>query len=313
MITTVTLNAAIDRLYLVDKLEPGEVMRVRKCKATAGGKGLNVARIAHLMREQVLATGFVGGHFGQSIEDMLARDGIESAFVHVDGESRICLNIIDESGKSTEFLEPGVTVGPDDITRFENQFRLFLDRSDVITLSGSAPNGCQPDFYEKLVDMARQQDKPIILDSSGANLKAGLLAQPTMIKPNRDELRALFGIDIHHKSEVIAAARQLHDTGIDYVVVSMGSKGAIVVCKEGVFEGVPPDVPVKNPVGCGDSMVAAFAIGFVRGYAVEEALRYALAVSSASAAHSRTGYLDPGYVGQILSQGHVTRLQGGHA
>ena len=48
MILTVTLNASIDKLYLVEKLAPYSVSRVQEVVNTAGGKGLNVSRVAAL-------------------------------------------------------------------------------------------------------------------------------------------------------------------------------------------------------------------------------------------------------------------------
>ena len=41
MILTVTLNAAIDKRYVVDDFKAGEVNRVRECSYVPGGKGLN--------------------------------------------------------------------------------------------------------------------------------------------------------------------------------------------------------------------------------------------------------------------------------
>lgn len=47
MITTVTMNAALDKAYfMANKIENGTVMRVKKCRTSAGGKGLNVARVS---------------------------------------------------------------------------------------------------------------------------------------------------------------------------------------------------------------------------------------------------------------------------
>ena len=64
MILTVTANAAIDKRYIVRGLQVGEVNRVQSVEMSAGGKGLNVARVAHIAGEEVLATGFLGGHSG---------------------------------------------------------------------------------------------------------------------------------------------------------------------------------------------------------------------------------------------------------
>jgi tagatose 6-phosphate kinase len=308
LITTVTLNVAVDKLYLVDQFQTGEVTRVNECNSTAGGKGLNVARIASILGEEVIATGFVGGHAGQYVEEMLKKDGIPNDFTHVYGESRTCINIIDQNGKSTEFLEPGVTVTENDKSEFKTKFQQVIRGSNVVVLSGSLPRGCDSELYAELIRIAKDSGKQVILDTSGENLKKGIEVRPTMIKPNKDEIKALLGVDVNSKEDLIAAARSLHNGGIPYVVVSMGKHGAIVVCDEGVFEGNPPDVKVVNTVGCGDSMVAAFAVGFTRGYTIENALQFALAVSSANAMCKQTGYIYPADLQKIMFDGKITKL-----
>ena len=66
MILTVTLNTSIDKLYLMTGIQPETVMRVKEVHNTAGGKGLNVSRIAGKLGEEVAATGFVGGFNGRN-------------------------------------------------------------------------------------------------------------------------------------------------------------------------------------------------------------------------------------------------------
>lgn len=44
-----------------------------------------------------------------------------------------------------------------------------------------------------------------------------------------------------------------------------------------------------NTVGCGDSMVGGFAVGYVRGWDDAQKLRYAIAVSAANALSMGTG------------------------
>ena len=58
MILTVTLNAAIDKRYVVENFRLGEVNRVKECAYTPGGKGLNVSKPAAIAGEEVVATGF---------------------------------------------------------------------------------------------------------------------------------------------------------------------------------------------------------------------------------------------------------------
>ena len=65
MILTVTLNSSIDKLYLMDSVHPETVMRVKEVHNSAGGKGLNVSRVAALLNEPVIAAGFTGGFNGR--------------------------------------------------------------------------------------------------------------------------------------------------------------------------------------------------------------------------------------------------------
>ena len=289
MITTITLNVAVDKAYVIGKLIDHTVMRVNRCTNTAGGKGLNVAKVVHLCGEEVQATGFVGGFNGAYVEDMLKKQNIPSRFVHVQGETRSCINVLDEDGGSTEFLEPGEPIRPEEVQEFLDQFDDIIADSSVVTISGSVPKGVDVTIYAKLIEKIKAQGKKVVLDTSGALLKESIKACPTMVKPNTDEIEDLLGIKVNNHKDLVEGAKKLHEMGIPVVVVSLGGDGALVVSDEGVFRGQPPKIEVVNTVGCGDSMTAAFAVAFARGLSVQEALRYAIAVSAANAMTMETG------------------------
>jgi tagatose 6-phosphate kinase len=294
-VLTVTLNAAIDKRYDVAAVEVGAVQRVTRVLASAGGKGLNVARGARLCGQEVVATGFVAGYSGQFITSRIAGDGIRDEFVRVDGESRTCINIIDADGTSTEFLEPGVTVTAADLSRLGERFAALLADVDAVTISGSAPSGCPDDVYVPLVRAARDAGKPVVLDTSGRLLAAGLAAAPTVVKPNRDELAAVTGAPTGDVAAVVAAARILLTSGPEWVVVSLGELGAVAVGAGTAVHVTAPEVVALNPVGCGDVLVAGLAAGLAAGRDVPEALPRAVQVSAASAAHPETGSFDPAF------------------
>ena len=142
MITTVTLNASIDKAYhMTEKIENGTVMRVAKTDNSAGGKGLNVARVIKLCGVDSKATGLVGGFNGQYLESLLDADGIKHEFGHIQGETRSCINILDPGYGSTEYLEGGCNVTKEEEADFLNKFPEIIKDSDVVTISGSAPKG----------------------------------------------------------------------------------------------------------------------------------------------------------------------------
>ena len=75
-------------------------------------------------------------------------------------------------------------------------------------------------------------------------------------------------------------------------MISMGSKGALLSCDEGDIIACPPAVEVVNTVGCGDSMLGAFAVAVIRAMSAEESIRYAVAVGTANALSPSTGSFD---------------------
>lgn len=309
MIATVTLNVAIDKRYVIENFKLGTVMRVKECNYTAGGKGLNVSRVAKLMGEDVTATGFIGGHAGEYVAEKLGQTGVKSNFIKIDDESRSCINFFDEaSGKQTEFLEPGANVKPEDIDKFLTKLPSIIEGSNVVAISGSVPRGVDTGIYADIIKIVKDKGKKVILDTSGELLKKGIKACPTMIKPNTDEIKALLGVEIDNRAQLIDAAKQLHDSGIPVVVISLGKDGALIVCDDGVFQGITPDIKVVNTVGCGDSMVAAFAVGFARNYSIEDTIKTAMAISTANALRVETGYFLQEDYDRLIKQVEVKKL-----
>lgn len=309
MILTVTLNAAIDKRYVVEEVRTGEVNRVKECVYTPGGKGLNVSKPAAIYGAEVTATGFVGGHAGHYIEDALEPFGIKSAFYHMEAESRSCINIWDEKNQlQTEFLEPGFTVTEADFERFLEHFQGLAADADVVTISGSVPKGLDGTAYQRMVKLVREAGKPVILDTSGKLLEQGIKAAPTMIKPNLDEIRMLTGKDCTDPEEIIEAAKVLHGRGIRIVTVSLGGDGAVVVSDEGAYRARVPRIHAVNTVGCGDSMTAGFALGLSEGLCVKETLRKASAVSAAAAMREETGFFVKEDMERLLPQIEIIEL-----
>lgn len=309
MITTVTMNASLDKAYFMKtRIVNGTVMRIDSCRTSAGGKGVNVARVAALCKAKVQATGLAGGFNGQQLESLLDKDNIAHRFVHIEGETRCCINILDSEYGSTEYLEPGCEVSPREEQRFMEAYPEIIRESDVVTISGSIPRGVKKDIYARMITAARAMGKTVILDSSGETLKQGLEACPTMVKPNQDEIEQLFDVKVHGIREVLPYAEKIRDTGIPYVVISLGKDGALLVCREGAFLGKPPKVEVVNTVGCGDSMVGAFAVALERKYGPEEALRYAVAVGAANAMSPGTGDFNPQDLEELFKQVTVEQI-----
>ncbi len=290
MITTVTLNAAIDKTYFVEGFELGKVSRIGQLISYPGGKGVNVARVAHLLGGSVQATGFVGGSNGQFIERELEKQGIRSGFVRVEGESRLCLNIIDSANHlSTELLEPGPEISELQAEEMKRRIRELAAGSGIVAMSGSLPKGLSSSFYAELIGIVREEGALAILDASGDALLHGIQAKPFMIKPNEQEVEKLLGKKLEQESDLYDSIHQLMRDGITCIVVSLGANGCVAGYDGSLYRVHAPRIEPVNTVGCGDSFVAGMAVSLRRGDSIEDALRLATATGTANALMAEAG------------------------
>lgn len=303
MILTVTMNASIDKRYVAEGWASGKVNRVTECEYVPGGKGLNVSKPLAAYGASVTATGIAGGFAGQYILSGLAPLGIRDGFFRIAGESRSCINLWDPSTKTqTEFLEPGPVLTEEEFGGFLACFRDLLAEANVVTMSGSLPRGLDGSAYARMISLTKEAGKPVILDTSGKLLRAGITACPDMIKPNLDEIRMLAGQDLSEIGQIALAAERIRLGGVRRVAVSLGSEGAILASEEGVFRAHVPQIDAVNTVGCGDAMTAGFAIGMEEGRSAPESLRLASAISAASAMTETTGYFRPDDMKRLLPE-----------
>lgn len=302
MITTVTLNAAIDKTYYVDDFRLGQVSRAAKMFSFPGGKGVNVARVAHLLDGPVTATGFVGGHNGRFIEEQLTRQGIPNDFVAVEGESRLCLNIVDAAGQSTELLEPGPDINAAHAEAMKRKLRSLAERSRIVTLSGSLPKGLPASYYAELVAVVHEAGALAFLDASGDALVQGLAAKPFLIKPNEQEVEKLLGKKLERESDLYGSIHQLMRDGIRCMVVSLGAEGSVAGCDGQLYRIRAPRIEAVNTVGCGDSFVAGMAVAVHRGDSIVQALKLATASGTANALMPEAGNVRTEDVSRFLTE-----------
>ncbi len=284
MILTVTLNPAVDKTYTAGELITGHVNRMRSAMSLAGGKGVNVTKVLRQYEVPVCATGFLGGYAGDFIEDYLKGRQVDCRFIRVDGETRSNMNILADNGYVTEILEPGPEIGEEKLQQFLSQYEALLSDCEIVVLSGSAARGLPDDIYVTLIEKARMKGIKTMLDTSGESLRNALFAKPYLIKPNLKELEYIAGHRLVNREAVMEAALEVHKSGIAHVIVSMGKKGLLSVSSGGyVYFAKAGTVRAVNTVGCGDCVVASFAMSVLKGDSKEEALRRAAAISAANA------------------------------
>lgn len=292
MITVITFNPAVDRFYKVDKFEKGSVHRASFVNPTAGGKGLNVAKVLKKLGNSPTCLGFLGGYNGDYIKGKIKDIGLVDEFTKIDGETRICLNIVDENKVSTEVLEKGPTVTNEDIENFENKLREVLKDTKVLVASGSLIEGLPLDYYKRIGSMCKENNVKFILDASSKALELALDENIYLIKPNNDELKALTQMDVNSKEDAINAGKILLNKGVENVCISMGKDGMLLLNNDNIYDVEIPTIEIVNTVGSGDSSIAGFAHGLINGYEIEDCLKLSNACGMSNAMYIDTGRVE---------------------
>lgn len=281
MIITVTMNPAIDKTVEIDQLIPGGLNRIQKVEYDAGGKGINVSKTIRELGGTSIATGFLGGNAGKTIQNVLNEKEIRNDFIQVDGETRTNTKVFEKNGSVTELNEPGPVISEEQIQMLLQKLEAYADEQTLFVLAGSIPKGVDKNIYAEITRLVHKKGAKVLLDADGELFRNSLEAVPDIIKPNRVELEEYAGFDYRASSEeLLDLARKFQKKGIGTVAVSMGKSGAMLV-KEG-YEVKCPALSVKahSTVGAGDAMVAALAYSWDQGLENEAMTRLCIAASA---------------------------------
>lgn len=316
MIVSVSLNSALDRVYDIQDFHMGGRFRVSQVREMAGGKALNVARVAGLLGAEVTAVGFLAGFTGGKIEELARRDGMRTAFVRLEGESRQCHTFVHVGDASTEVIEAGPLVSQRDIESLKQLMGETIGRGDVVCLSGSIPPGAPLDVYADLITFTRSLGAAPLLDASREAFRQALPALPYAIKPNRPELEEYLGRPIS-MDELPDIAMDLHQRGIEWVLISLGDEGMMAAVSGSVWRVKVPRIEVVTAVGSGDAFVGGWATTVSHHGAQErptdeliaEALRRGSASGVSNALHVETGTCDPDQVAELMKQVEVIKVR----
>lgn len=313
-VVTVTVNAAVDTLYVLDRLDRGAINRVARKVAVPGGKGNNVARVLAIFGHAVVATGFVGGRTGEFIEEGLRAHGVEPRFVTVEGESRVCLTMVEpETGTITEVREPGFAPSATAADRLLDVVVAAAGEAAAVVVAGSLPPGLPSDFYATLLGRLRPSSALVILDTGGDALRLGLAGRPDVITPNVAEMAGLMGHDGEPEEAIAFARRQLIGGVLDAearVVLTLGERGAALVSRHEAFLAEPPALAIVNPVGSGDALLAGLLDARSRGLDDAETIAAAVAVGTAAALRDSPGTVCLDDVASVRRGVRVARVAG---
>lgn len=310
MIVTITMNPSIDISYPLETFKLDTVNRVTNVRKTAGGKGLNVTRVLKQVGDDVTASGLLGGFLGEQIKKDLDLAKIKHSFSRINGETRNCIAVLHE-GQQTEILESGPVISEAEAQAFLKHFSELVEQASILSFSGSLPAGMPKDFYGEMIAICNAKNKPVVLDCSGESLKLVLESEhkPLLIKPNTEELSDLLGKEVTDDlNDLKETLQQPLFDGIEWIVVSMGAKGAFAKHNDTFYKVDIPKIEVVNPVGSGDSTVAGLTSAIASGESDSNILKKANVLGMLNAQEPLTGHVNMENYQLLFDQLKVTEI-----
>lgn len=309
MINTVTLNPAMDRILEIDTFRLNCMNRIQYTVDCIGGKGTHIAYNLALLGVENRTFGIASGNTGKEIIRILTECGARTEYIWRETpESRTNYLMIDEHKNCTFLAETGQTLSTAITDELLARIDSHAETNDILVIAGDASNVEDRQIQVKLLDMAREKEMKLYLDSSGAFMKRGIAYRPYMIKPNMEELSELVEYEVHTPEDVVKAIGSLPD--IPMIMVSMGADGWIFRFEGKLRRGYGLKVPVKNTAGCGDALLSALLYAFeYTDTDMEEKLAFATAVSAACAMAKMTVGFDINDVKRLQKDVVIEEIQ----
>jgi ribokinase len=267
-------SANVDLTTFSDRFpRPGETIFGQKFDLGFGGKGANQAVAARLCGAEVLMIANVGNDlFGEATKKNFAALGIDTTYVRiVDGvSSGVAPIFVEPNGQNRILVVKGAndTLHPADVDAAADA----LKKADTIVLQFEIPM----ETIAYTVQFARKHGIHCIVNPAPAQpIDTKQLNAADYFIPNETEAEVITGLPVHSIDEAKKCAAALLEQGFQKVILTLGSRGALLASVEG-SEVVPPfSVSALDTTGAGDAFIGSFAVFLGAGLPEKEAIRRA--------------------------------------
>jgi ribokinase len=248
--------------------QPGETISGEDLQIIPGGKGANQAVAAARQGTSVTMIGRVGNDsFGPFLVDSLKSDQVDITHISKDESATgTAIIVVDSNGQNSIVLSAGANgkVSPKNVDAFQADAKILLLQLEIPldTVTYSAKWG-------------KQKGLTVILNPAPAReLPDELIENIDYITPNETELSLLTGLEVKDASSAQEAAKALLKRGAKNVIVTLGSKGALLITGSNITQIDSYKVDVTDTTAAGDSFIGGFASALIRNTELEEAVKY---------------------------------------
>jgi|AntAceMinimDraft_13_1070369.scaffolds.fasta_scaffold03736_3 1-phosphofructokinase family hexose kinase len=311
-------NPVFDRTITIEELVPGAVLRTLDVEITAGGKGINVARVLRSLGNRAPLIIPVGREDAKRYERLLASEGAEANLVEVAGSIRTASIYLEQnSPRITVVNDAGTPMSIGDWERAVDFVMSKVQPADILLCMGSFPPGLESSVLARLVERVHGAGARILIDVNPQLLAAALPSRPDVVTPNLEEAEAaLTGAGTHTMDAAVdnpkairlraeLTAKELCRRGAVHSFVTAGAQGVAFasVDQEHWLPGCQIDL--VSTVGAGDSFVGGLASKWGEAVAAGSdvdwwnAASFGIATSASSCEQVLAGGIDPVRVVQL--------------
>lgn len=255
----------------------GETVLGETFKQVPGGKGANQAASMGRLQGDVAMIGKVGEDaFGEALIQALAEARVETkAITKAPTSTGIALITVQADGDNAIVVVPGANaeLRPADI----DAAKAVIVESEIVITQLETP----VDTVTYALKLAKEQGKLTILNPAPAMPLADELIQNVdYLTPNETELAILSGMPTETDEELEAAAKAMMNKGVKVLIVTLGSKGCLVIDKNGTRQFPAFKVKAVDTTAAGDSFNGGVAVALAEGKTLEEAIGFATKVGA---------------------------------
>ena len=288
-VSVLTLNPAVDVSYIIPQLLEYQKVLARQTLYHAGGNGINITRALTELGVPAHCCSIIAGESGDLLLKLL--DDIlcdKHTWFRVDGETRINTTIMQQNPPGQyEVTSFGPEI-PGDAVKDVCDCLLEHTGNGIGVLSGLVPPSVPETIYAEVTQGINDQGGKAVADARPNVLKHVIEAKPWMIRINKHRLERLLNRVMGSVEDIAEAARSIQQQGIEYVCITMGDNGAVLVDPDNSYHGDSPKIHKQCTVGSGDSMVTGLIASSTKGETPQEMLRFGIMCASATASQPGT-------------------------
>jgi ribokinase len=259
---------------------PGETLLGGAFFMNPGGKGANQAVAAVRLGGNVTFICKTGADvFGRGAIQLFKDEGINTSFVISDTQnpSGVALITVSKDAENSIVVAPGANAA---LNTAEIKGALnIINRAAIVLIQLEIPL----DVVAEVVSAAHKNNVKVVLNPAPAcKLPDDVLKCIDIITPNETEASILTGIDVCDMATAKQAAKVLHEKGIQTVIITLGSKGALIFY-ENKYDVVDAlKVEAKDTTAAGDVFNGALVVALTEGKNIYDSVAFACKASAIS-------------------------------